>query len=355
MLEIVHDLAPGATLGFATAFTERAAVRAEHPRPALRAGCNIIVDDVIYLDESPFEDGPVAQAVNTVTADGVLYFSSAGNEGNTDDLTAGTWEGDFLASGAADPGPLAGKNLHDFGDGGNSILVEFGGGNPPLLIWAENYDLATGDASTDFDLYDMDGGLTTIFDASMDTQDGTGGDDFPIEFIGGGTFGGERLLIDKVATGTTSSQPMMNLIVFRGELDDSLVTGGATRGHSAAAEAFSVAATPAAASFDGVTPDGPYPGLFTSANESESFTSDGPRRIILDPDRRRADARQPHQHRRRRSARSPTSRPPTASPWPLPASIPSTAPRPPRRTPPRSRRSARRLCRPSRRRRSAPP
>src|SRR5262249_1197984 len=44
----------------------------------------------------------------------------------------------------------------------------------------------------------------------------------------------------------------------------------------------SVAATPAAASFDGVTPDGPFPGLFTAANESESFTSDGPRRIILD-------------------------------------------------------------------------
>jgi len=32
-----------------------------------------------------------------------------------------------------------------------------------------------------------------------------------------------------------------------------------------------------------VTPDGPYPGLFTSANETESFSSDGPRRIILDP------------------------------------------------------------------------
>ncbi len=128
----------------------------------------------------------------------------------------------------------------------------------------------------------MDGGLTMIFDASTDTQDGVGGDDFPIEFIGGGTFGGERLLIDLFADGTTSSRPMFNLIVFRGELDDALVTAGATRGHSATADAFSVAATPAATSFSG-TPDGPYPGLFTAANESESFTSDGPRRIILSP------------------------------------------------------------------------
>ncbi|HEV8242116.1 MAG TPA: IPTL-CTERM sorting domain-containing protein [Thermoanaerobaculia bacterium] len=282
MLEIVHDLAPGAAEGFATAFTSEAQF-AQNILDLATDGCTIIVDDVIYLDESPFQDSPVAQAVNTVTGNGVIYFSSAGNEGNTTDLTAGTWEGDFLATGAPDPAPLAGANLHNFGDGGNSILVEFGGGNPPLLIWAEHYDLVNGIASTDFDLYDMDGGLTTIFDASTDIQDGSGGNDFPIEFIGGGTFGGERLLIDKFAAGSTSSQPMMNLIVFRGELDDALVTGGATRGHSAAAAAFSTAATPAAASFDGVTPDGPYPGLFTSANESESFTSDGLRRIILSP------------------------------------------------------------------------
>jgi uncharacterized repeat protein (TIGR01451 family) len=280
MLEIVHDLAPSADLAFATALPSEAQF-AQNILDLAAAGCDIIVDDIIYLDESPFQDGPVAQAVNTVTASGVLYFSSAGNEGNADDLTAGTWEGDFLASAAADPGPLAGANLHDFGDGGNSILVEFGGGNPPLLIWAEHYDLATGNASTDFDIYDMNGALTTIFDASTDVQDGVGGDDFPIEFIGGGTFGGERLLIDKFAAGATSSVPMMNLIVFRGELDDSLVTGGATRGHSAAVDAFSVAATPADASLDGISADGPFPGLFTGANESEDFTSDGPRRIIL--------------------------------------------------------------------------
>jgi subtilisin family serine protease len=282
MLEIVHDLAPGATLGFATAINSEASF-AQNILDLAADGCNIIVDDIIYLDESPFQDGPVAQSVNTVTTAGVLYFSSAGNEGNVTDLTSGVWEGDFLASAAADPAPLAGASLHDFGDGGNSILVEFGGGNPPLLIWAEHYDLATGLASTDFDIYDMDGALTTIFDASTDVQDGAGGDDFPIEFIGGGTFGGERLLIDRFAAGATSSVPMFNLIVFRGELDDARVTPGATRGHSAAVAAFSTAATPAAASFDGITMDGPFPNPFTGVNESESFTADGPRRIILSP------------------------------------------------------------------------
>jgi fimbrial isopeptide formation D2 family protein len=280
MLEIVHDLAPGAALGFATADTDEPTF-ASNILDLAAAGCNVIVDDVIYLDESPFEDSAIAQSVNTVTAAGVLYFSSAGNEGNVDDGTSGTWEGDFLASAAADPAPLAGANLHDFGDGGNSISVTSSFFEPAILIWAEHYDLATSNASTDFDLYDMDDGLTTIFDASTDVQDGTPGS-FPIEFLGNGTLDGDRLLIDKFAAGTTSSVPMFNLINFRAVLDDTLSTTGATRGHSAAAAAFSVAATPAAASFDGISADGPYPGLFTSANESEDFTSDGPRRIILD-------------------------------------------------------------------------
>jgi uncharacterized repeat protein (TIGR01451 family) len=279
MLEIVHDLAPGATLGFATGGPDEASF-AQNILDLAADGCNVILDDLLYLDESPFQDGPVAQAVNTVTAAGVLYFAGAGNDGNKDDLTSRTWEGDFLANGTLPPLSGAGP-VHNFGDGGQSILVETGG-DPPVLIWAEHYDLATGSASTDFDLYDLNGALTTVFDAGTDTQDGTGGDDFPVE-ISGIVFAGERLVIARFAAGTTSSVPMLNLILFNGKLDSTLATSGATRGHGAAADAFSIAATPAAASFDGVTPDGPYPGLFTAANESESFTSDGPRRILLSP------------------------------------------------------------------------
>ena len=282
MLEIIYDIAPGATLGFATALNTETQF-ATNILALQAAGCNIIVDDIIYLAESPFQDGIIAQAVNTVTAAGVLYFSSAGNEGNRLGLTSGTWEGDFLSTGVADPAPLAGADLHNFGDGGNSILVEVGGGNPPLLIWAESYDQVNGLASTDFDLYDMNSTLTTIFDASTDVQDGVGGDDFPIEFIGGGAFAGERLVVDRFAAGATSSVPMFNLILFRGELADALTTRGTTRGHSAAAAAFSVAATPSGASFDGSTAAGPFPGLFTAANELEGFSADGPRRIILSP------------------------------------------------------------------------
>lgn len=282
MLEIVHDLAPGAELGFATAFTSEASF-AQNIISLAIDGCNIIVDDIIYLDESPFEDGPVAQAVNTVTNAGVLYFSSAGNEGNHSDGTSGTWEGDFKASAATPPTTLPGMTLHDFGDGGNAITVTGGGSQtPPVLIWAEHYDFSTGNASTDYDLYDLSNDLSTVYDSSTDTQDGAGGDDYPIEFLGSGAYGDEKLVVVRKTTGTTTSAPMFNLIVFRGTLDQALATNGATRGHSAAEAAFSVAATPAAGAFDAGEPSGPYPGLFDSSAVSESFSSDGPRRIILD-------------------------------------------------------------------------
>ena len=84
MLEIIYDLAPGARLGYATAVGGLAAFAQnvlDLADPA-KGACTIIVDDISYAAESPFQDGAVAQAVNTVTAAGVAYFSSAANSGS---------------------------------------------------------------------------------------------------------------------------------------------------------------------------------------------------------------------------------------------------------------------------------
>lgn len=81
MLQIVHDVAPGAALVFYTAETSEADFAAGIGK--LRAaGAQVIADDVGYFDEPFFQDGLIAQAVDAVEATGVAYFTAAGNDGN---------------------------------------------------------------------------------------------------------------------------------------------------------------------------------------------------------------------------------------------------------------------------------
>ena len=82
MLENIHDIAPGANLAFATAGNSDLAMNQAILALANTANANIIVDDVSFLDEPLFQDGVISQAVNTVTSQGVSYFSAAGNQAN---------------------------------------------------------------------------------------------------------------------------------------------------------------------------------------------------------------------------------------------------------------------------------
>lgn len=80
LMQIIHDIAPGAELSFHSAFLGSAAF-AEGIRELADDGAQVIVDDVGLLNAPMFENGIVAQAVNEVVARGVAYFSSAGNYG----------------------------------------------------------------------------------------------------------------------------------------------------------------------------------------------------------------------------------------------------------------------------------
>ncbi len=287
MLEIIHDLAPNATLGFATAFTSDASF-AQNIRDLRSVGrCDIIVDDIIYYNESPFQDGPIAQSVNVVTAAGALYFSSAGNEGNTIDGTSGNYEGDFVDSGRS-VGKFAGA-AHDF-DPGPGVQVyeplsDASGQVAVPLFWAE----PLGAAASDYDLYEFDASGNVVA-LSQNVQNGT---QDPFELLQSPGGSGLRLAVVKFS----GAPKYFQLTAFRGRFKDSTdglkayVTPGVTRGHSATVNAFSVAAAPAAAPLpfdlepgDPANPAGPYPGVSTKAQKPERFTSDGPRRVFFNAD-----------------------------------------------------------------------
>ena len=77
--QLVHDVAPGAAIKFHTAFNSEFDF-AEGIIELAEAGADVIVDDVRYFAEPFFMDGMIAQAVDIVAADGVPYYSSAGNQ-----------------------------------------------------------------------------------------------------------------------------------------------------------------------------------------------------------------------------------------------------------------------------------
>jgi hypothetical protein len=263
MMEIVHDLAPGASLIFASAFSSSAQF-AQNILDLRAAGCDIIVDDVQYLAEAVYQDDIVADAVNIVTADGALYFSAAGNDGNVSQGTASNYEGDYAA--IAVPETLAGEvvSVHDFGGGAPSNLITV---DPPTWItlqWSDPF----GGSGNDYDLFLLNNSMSTVLDASTSAQAGAG---VPLEAIDSGLYND---LTGRLVVGLWAGSPRtVRLTTHRGRL--AAQTDGEVWGHAAAVNAFAVAAVNVASASGG---------FFTGgvANPVEFFSSDGPRHIFFD-------------------------------------------------------------------------
>jgi hypothetical protein len=263
MLEIVHDLAPGADLYFATAWNGVAPF-AQNIRDLRTAGCDVIVDDVGYLGEPVFQDGPIAQAINDVVADGALYFSAAGNEGNLSDGTSSVWEGDFV--GTTLPGDVPGPgNAHDFGGGTNSNAITVDPSWYISLQWSD----PSGGSTNDYDLY-LIRSNGNIVRTSTDIQDGN---DDPLEYIPSTSNDTGRLLVVVKASG--AADRFLHLNTYDGQM--AFVTDGQIEGHPAAERAIAVAAVNVA------TASG-EPFVGGAQNPVETFSSDGWRHVFYETD-----------------------------------------------------------------------
>jgi Subtilase family len=126
MLQVVHAVAPGAALAFYTA-SDSEADFANGITALAQAGATVIADDTGYFDEPFFQDGILAQAVDTVEAKGVAYFSAAGNNS---DLSYENAAPSFTT--LSNSGPDAGEYLLNFDTTGASNTTTLPVTIPPL-------------------------------------------------------------------------------------------------------------------------------------------------------------------------------------------------------------------------------
>jgi subtilisin family serine protease len=160
MAELIHQIAPDAQIYFYTAFDGQTDF-ANGITALAAAGCQVIVDDVTYLDEPFCQDGGVVQtAVENVVAQGVSYFTAASNEG-TNFLQRG-----FTGISAALPGLSGAFLAENFGSTARpnpleSLTIAQGSTTTIDLQWDQPFaTIGTGNASANslgMVLYDSTG------------------------------------------------------------------------------------------------------------------------------------------------------------------------------------------------------
>lgn len=177
MAEIVHDVAPGADIAFNTANRGQAGF-AQGIKDLANAGCNIIVDDIIYFFEPFFQDGVIAQAVDeVVSTKNVTYFSAAGNQARS------SYESTYKPYSSTVSYGVNRGTPHVFSgtDVRQTITVPAGGEVFLIFQWDSPFQSVSGapGAQTDMDLLVLIGG--TYYSAFSGISNNIGGD--PIEFI----------------------------------------------------------------------------------------------------------------------------------------------------------------------------
>jgi hypothetical protein len=166
LLEILHDVAPGAGLLFAPARTSAEMVAAIDGLAA--AGAHVIVDDLVFTDEPKFEDGPIALAARRFASGGGVYVAAAGNFARLH------YYATYVRGRSATFSNFTYPALHAFApaDFGNGLRIPAGGQVLVVLQWNDPF----GGSQNDFDLVlarPANGG-DVVLAASTAEQSGSG-------------------------------------------------------------------------------------------------------------------------------------------------------------------------------------
>ena len=256
MLQLIHDIAPGAELGFHTAFggiaTFVQGIRALADPD--EGDCDIIVDDVRYNTEPFFQDGPITNVVDSVADEGVAYFSSAGNDGQH------SYGAEFRASGKQ--GVISESAVaHDFAPSDSAvdtlqqITVRQGGTFRIFTMqWTDPSALVEGSvgADTDLDVALVNDTLGIVAQSARDSDDiglpvegvleytNTGAVDANADGVADSTY---HLVIEKAAGPNPDGVKYIHS-GFNYEIKEYDALGPTIYGHPMAEGAMAVAAAP---------------------------------------------------------------------------------------------------------------
>lgn len=172
MLEIIHDIAPGAQLAIASASTSLEFVQRVNEL-VNSFGADVVVDDLGFFLEPYFSDGIVAQAVADVTNQ-TVYISAAGN------YALGHYEANYLADYSED------ADFHNFGQAAGvptdismNVLIYPGQFVVPILQWNDQFGLS----ANDYDLLLVNEAETDLLCPTCISQMQQSGTQDPIEGI----------------------------------------------------------------------------------------------------------------------------------------------------------------------------
>jgi hypothetical protein len=282
MAQLVHDLAPGATLMFSTAFDGEFAM-ADYIVELYRKGATVITDDITYYSEPFYQRGAIGNAVRYVSQRGVVYTSSAGNSNTVfthpkvGPKDVGAYDTLAYRPTACPAGIPKGtkRTCHDFDgtsktDPSLSFNVSSGG---VMTVDYQNAQPVDG-ITTDFDLYLLDRGTHDTL-AVSDNNNPASKSSFEILQWQNDT-GRSRVVDLVVVRDTGTRKPAMRMVFFdltglQG-VERPVGSGGdvvgryETFGHNADPDALTTAAA------DWATPSKP-----------QQYSSRGPLRWVFNP------------------------------------------------------------------------
>ena len=259
LLQLIYDVAPGAKVIVASPGKDSVTGEMSTIVTALVAGnsdagipaANIIIDDLFYADQNPFEIDEISEAISAAREAGVLYVTAAGDNGQSGSSPTSTvYVSDFVGIeapadvAALDPLLLTGRFVQSFGGTGaltvseslDSLCVFWNerpapGATAAYATWIfpeVDPDPATENWEPQYILADSSPGGCTSGAVAAGSK---------IVFEQGlSAVSGPRLMV----TGVRSSMPAN--LGYTGAIFDE-VSPGSIRGHSASKDALTVSAS----------------------------------------------------------------------------------------------------------------